>query len=73
VIYRPAAVAKDLRAVLFNWTWYMGMLRRVDEHELIASLEYPGKGVIPVDGQPCTLTKYRVSTSYQRPGQQIRH
>ncbi len=38
--YRPAADAKDLRAVLFNWTWYMGMLRGVDEHELITSLEY---------------------------------
>jgi hypothetical protein len=22
--YRPAAGARDLRAVLFNWTWYMG-------------------------------------------------
>ena len=54
-IYRPAAGAKDLRAVLFNWTWYMGMLRGVDEHELISSLEYQGKGTIQVDGQPCTL------------------
>jgi hypothetical protein len=44
VIYRPAKDAKDLRAVLFNWTWYMGMLRGVDEHELISSLEYQGKG-----------------------------
>jgi hypothetical protein len=23
--YRPAPDAKDLRAVLFNWTWYMGI------------------------------------------------
>ena len=44
VIYRPAAGAKDLRAVLFNWTWYMGMLRGVDEHELIASLKLTRKG-----------------------------
>jgi hypothetical protein len=71
VIYRPAKGAKDLRAVLFNWTWYMGMLRGVDEHELISSLEYQGKGAIQVDGQPCTLTKYRVSTSYQTPGQRV--
>jgi hypothetical protein len=71
--YRPAAGAKDLRAVLFNWTWYMGMLRGVDEHELIASLEYQGKGAIQVDGQPCTLTKYRVSTSYQTPGQRVQY
>jgi hypothetical protein len=73
VIYRPAKDAKDLRAVLFNWTWYMGMLRGVDEHELISSLEYQGKGVIQVDGQPCTLTKYRVSTSYQTPGQRVQY
>src|SRR5919108_2904123 len=61
--YRPAPGAKDLRAVLFNWTWYMGMLRGVDEHELIVSLEYQGKGTIQVGGQPCILTKYRVSTN----------
>ena len=71
--YRPAAGAKDLRAVLFNWTWYMGMLRGVDEHELVSSLEYQGKGAIQVDGQPCTLTKYRVSTSYQTPGQRVQY
>src|ERR1700733_11114063 len=73
VIYRPAKDAKDLRAGLFNWTWYMGMLRGVDEHELVASLEYQGKGAIQVDGQPCTLTKYRVSTSYQIPGQRLHY
>ncbi len=73
VIYRPAKGAKDLRAVLFNWTWYMGMLRGVDEHELIASLEYQGKGAMQVDGQPCTLTKYRVSTNYQTPGQRVQY
>jgi hypothetical protein len=67
--YRPAAGAKDLKAVLFNWTWYLGMLRGVDEHELIVSLEYQGKGTMQVDGQPCTLTKYRVSTNYQTAGQ----
>jgi hypothetical protein len=73
VIYRPAKGAKDLRAVLFNWTWYTGMLRGVDEHELISSLEYQGKGVIQLDGQPCTLTKYRASTSYQTPGQRVQY
>ncbi len=71
--YRPAKDAKDLRSVLFNWTWYMGMLRGVDEHELITSLEYQGKGAIQVDGQPCTLTKYRVSTNYQYPGQRVQY
>src|ERR1700735_139776 len=73
VIYRPAKDAKDLRSVLFNWTWYMGMLRGIDEHELVASLEYQGTGAIQVDGQPCTLTKYRVSTSYQTPGQRVQY
>ncbi len=73
VIYRPAKDAKDLRAVLFNWTWYMGMLRGVDEHELVTSLEYQGKGAMQVDGQPCTLTKYRVSTNYQYPGQRVQY
>ena len=53
--------------MLFNWTWHMGMLRGVDEHEL-AALEYQGNGTIQVDGQPCTLTKYRSSTNYQTPG-----
>ena len=71
--YRPAAGTNDLRAVLFNWTWHMGMLRGVDEHELIVSLEYQGKGAIQVDGQPCTLTKYRVSTNYQTPGQRVQY
>jgi hypothetical protein len=28
--YTPAKDAKDLRAVLFNWSWYMGMLRGID-------------------------------------------
>ena len=59
--------------MLFNWTWYMGMLRGVDEHELVTSLEYQGKGTMQVDGQPCTLTKYRVSTNYQYPGQRVQY
>jgi hypothetical protein len=67
--YRPAKDAKDLRSVLFNWTWHLGMLRGVDEHELIVSLEYEGKGTVQVDGQPCTASKYRMSINYQTPGQ----
>jgi hypothetical protein len=45
------------------------MLRSDQERDLIASLEYQGKGAMQVDGQPCTLTKYRISTSYQNSGQ----
>src|SRR5581483_4502023 len=71
--YTPAKDAKDLRAVLFNWTWYLGMLRGIDEHELIVSLEYQGTGTIQVDGQPCTLTKYRASINYQTPGERIQY
>jgi hypothetical protein len=54
--YRSAAGAKDLRAVHSHWTGSLGMLRGQDEHELVASLEYQGKGTIQVDAQPCTLT-----------------
>ena len=61
----PPRMPRTCKSVLFNWTWYLGMLRGVDEHELIVSLEYQGKGTVQVDGQPCTLTKYRVSTNYQ--------
>ena len=71
--YVPAADAKDLKAVLFNWTWNMGMLRGIDEHELIASLEYQGTGTIQIEGQSCTLEKYRVSTNYQLPGQRVQY
>src|SRR5579862_2392090 len=63
--YTPAADAKDLKAVLFKWMWSMGMLKGHDERDMVASLEYQGKGTIQVDGQPCSLTKYRASTDYQ--------
>jgi hypothetical protein len=53
---RAAAGAKDLRSVLFNWTWAMG-IAGLDEHELIASLEYQGKGTIQLDGQPFAQQK----------------
>ena len=68
-LYTPEPGTKDLKAVLFHWTWHMGMLRGVSEPEIVATLEYQGKGTMQVNGQPCTLTKYRVSTNYQTPGQ----
>src|SRR5690348_14664383 len=58
-VYTPAPGAKDLKAVLFNWAWYMGILRSTEERDLIMTLEYQGKGTMQVDGQPCNLTKYR--------------
>src|SRR5215470_4658412 len=72
-LYTPAAGAKDLKAVLFNWAWYTGMLRSSEEYDLIMSLEYQGKGTIQVDGQPCNVTKYRTSISYQTSGERIQY
>ena len=51
--YTPAAGAKDLRAVLFNWMWHQGMLKGTDERDMVATLEYQAKGgSIQVGGQP---------------------
>ena len=36
-------------------------------------LEYQEKGTIQVDGQPCTLTKYRISNNYQISGERIQY
>jgi len=69
--YTPAAGAKDLKAVLFNWAWYMGMLRSNEEYDVLMTLEYQGKGTMQVDGQPCNVTKYRTSISYQTSGERI--
>ena len=71
--YTPAKDAKDLKAVLFNWMWGTGMLKGHDERDMVASLEYQGKGTIQVDGQPCTLTKFRASTNYQTFSQRIQY
>src|SRR6187401_1335324 len=60
-LYTPAAGAKDLKAVMFNWAWYTGMLRSSEEYDVLMSLEYQGKGTMQVDGQPCAVTKYRTS------------
>ena len=70
--YTPAKDATDLKSVLFNWERNMGMLRGHDERDMVAMLEYQGKGMIQVDGQPCTLTKYRASTNYQTFSQRIK-
>jgi len=71
--YTPTADAKDLKAVLFKWMWGTGMLKGQDERDMVASLEYQGKGTIQVEGQPCTLTKYRASTNYQSFSQRIQY
>jgi hypothetical protein len=67
--FTPAAGAKDLKSVLYNWTWHMGMLRSGNESELVKTLEYQAEGgTIQVNGQPCALKKYRISANYQIPG-----
>ena len=38
--YTPAPGAKDLKAVIFNWFWNMGMLRGPQEIEAVATLEH---------------------------------
>src|SRR5688500_10222134 len=70
--FTPTAGAKDLKSVLFNWAWHMGMLRSGAESELIKTLDYHAAGgTIQVDGQPCTLAKYRVQANYQVPGYRV--
>ena len=80
--YTPEADERDLKSVLFNWPWYMGMLRGIEEHELIVSLEYRAEGTIQVDGQDCAIAPFedaaregelgtsgfRISANYQEPG-----
>src|SRR5262249_39810208 len=69
--YTPAKDAKDLKSVLFNSGWYMGMLRSDQEQDLMMTLEYSGKGTMQVDGQPCNMTKYRTSISYRISAERI--
>jgi hypothetical protein len=67
--FTPDVGAKDLKSVLFNWTWRMGMLRSGNESELVKTLEYEADGgTIQVNGQPCAVKKYRISANYQIPG-----
>jgi hypothetical protein len=70
--YTPAPGAKDLKAVLFNWAWYTGMLRSSEEYDVLMSLDYQGKGTMQVGGQPCNVTLYRSDISYQTSGERIR-
>jgi len=70
--FTPEAGAKDLKSVLFNWAWHMGMLRSGAESELIKTLDYHAAGgTMQVNGQPCTLTKYRIQANYQVPGYRV--
>src|SRR5579864_8299917 len=67
--FTPAA--KDLKSTLFNWGWYMGQLRSDQEYDVLMTLEYTGRGTVQVDGQPCNLTKYRMSINYRDSAERI--
>jgi hypothetical protein len=81
-LYTAEPGARDLKSVLVNWPWYMGMLRGIEEHELVLSLEYRGEGTIQVNGQSCAVTPfeegpregelgssgYRISANFQTSG-----
>jgi hypothetical protein len=70
--YTPAPGAKDLKSVLFNWAWHMGMLRSTEEYDLLMTLVYEGDGTIQLNGQPCNVTKYRSDITYRASGERIR-
>ncbi len=70
--YTPVPGARDLKSVIFNWAWHMGMLRSTEEYDLIMSLVYEGTGTVEVDGQPCNVTRYRSDIAYQTSGERIR-
>ena len=69
-----AAAAGDVKSVVFNWQWYMGMLRGAQEVESVATFELrKSTGTIRVGGQPCTLTNYRASINYQVSGMRAQY
>ena len=71
--YTPAPGAKDKKAVLFNWAWYMGMLRGPQEIEAVVALEYKATGTVQFNGQNCAASSYRVSTNYPNAGQRVQY
>ncbi len=69
-----AAGAGNVNAVLFNWMWYLGMLRGPEERESVASFElWKSTGTVQVAGQPCKLKNYRASINYQIPGMRVQY
>ena len=68
-----AAAAGDRKSVIFNWLWYMGMLRGIQEVDAVATLELQGAGTIQVQGQPCKVSNYRASINYQISGMRVQH
>ncbi len=70
----PAAAAEgDTRAVIFNWMWYTGMLRGVNEVDSVATLELQATGTLMIGKQPCKLSNYRTSINYQVSGMRVQY
>ena len=60
--------------MIFNWMWHQGMLKGTDERDMVHTLVYQAKGgTIQVDGQPCTLSRFRETTNYQVFAQRIQY
>ena len=70
--FTPAPGSKDLKSVMFNWGWYMGMLRSNEEYDVLMTLDYQGKGTMQIGGQPCNVSLYRSDISYRASGERIR-
>ena len=72
--YTPPAGSKELKDVLYNWTWHMGMLRSGAESELVKTLDYYGAGgTFQVNGQTCTASKIHAQWNYQIPGYRVQY
>jgi hypothetical protein len=64
-----SAAKGDVDSVVYNWMWYLGMLRGEKEIDAVAMLELSkATGTISVGGQPCKLQNYRASINYQISG-----
>jgi hypothetical protein len=68
-----AAAAGDTKSVIFNWMWYTGMLRGVQEVDSVATLELQATGTMRAAGQPCKITSYRESINYQVSGMRVQY
>ena len=63
--YTPAKDAKDLKAVLFNWMWGMGMLKGHDERDMVAHARISGQGHHP--GGRATVHADEISCEHELP------
>ena len=55
--FTAAPGAKDLKSVMFNWGWYMGMLRSNEEYDVLMTLDYQGNSWKAVPKGTCETIK----------------